>query len=807
MKKIATSFLLVLLLIICMGSAPASAYTVKVKAVDPSGNPEEYATCRVFGTDSIHPVAAGVTDTLGIWTGSIAKAGTYRLQLEVIGSAVAAKNFTVSDAAPVADLGTMTSGVNELSEFVVTAQRPIVTKEIDRIGYDVKADATAQTLTVREVLRRVPMVSVDGEGNIKVNGSSNFKVFKNGRPSNSLSKNAKDIFDALPAASIKRIEVITEPGAKYDAEGIGAILNIVTDDETVIKGVTGRVGGSYDFIVNRTNGNLWLSSQIKKVTFSINGGVQNFPSKVQESHSVYDYTYENGTHSYRTDDQYIRGMVEWFGGEASWEIDSLNLISGEFDGYEYHISGNGSGTQSLTAADGNLLSKYTQKYDISNSSYFDINGSINYQHLTHRKGEALTLSYMVSTTNQKRTTVTSFEDVFGTMFDYTGFNGIYHLNFIEHTFQADWTRPTAKNHTLDIGAKYILRRNHSKTNYEYTGWEDQYSDFRHITDVAAAYAQYSVKVSKMTLRAGLRYEFSKLKADYPDGSQDEFFSNLNDWVPSAAASWQINDANSLAVNYATRISRPGISYLNPAKKYTPTSLSEGNPNLESAHAQSVKLTYMLIRPCFNLNLWSQYAFTNNDIVQVTTLEGEILHNSYENIGKIRTFSAGVFTQWSPTNKTSFMLSGNINYNSISQTVFTNNGWGGSAYVRATQKLPLNLEAELWANYSQYNIYDAFNRNRNGFMDNFWYGLNITGKYLKDNALSISLSLTNPIGQHSNFHTTEALRGAYTGTSVTRMDNLRMQVGISIGYRFGNLNASVKKTAARINNDDLKGRKG
>lgn len=239
-----------------MGSTPASAYTVKVKAVDPSGNPEEYATCRVFGSDSIHPVAAGVTDTLGVWSGNIAKAGTYRLQLEVIGSAVAVKNFTISDAAPVADLGTMTSGINELSEVVVTAQRPIITKEIDRIGYDVKADATAQTLTVREVLRRVPMVSVDGEGNIKVNGSSNFKVFKNGRPSNSLSKNAKDIFDALPAASIKRIEVITEPGAKYDAEGIGAILNIVTDNETVIKGITGRVGGSYDFINNRADGNL-----------------------------------------------------------------------------------------------------------------------------------------------------------------------------------------------------------------------------------------------------------------------------------------------------------------------------------------------------------------------------------------------------------------------------------------------------------------------------------------------------------------------------------------------------------------------
>lgn len=789
-----------------MGSATASAYTVKVKAVGPSGNPEEYATCRVFGTDSIHPVAAGITDTLGIWTGNIAKAGTYRLQLEVIGSAVAVKSFTVSDAAPVADLGTMTAGVNELSEVVVTAQRPIVTKEIDRIGYDVKADATAQTLTVREVLRRVPMVSVDGEGNIMINGSSNFKVFKNGRPSNSLSKNAKDIFNALPASSIKRIEVITEPGAKYDAEGIGAILNIVTDDETVIKGVTGRVGGNYDFITNRAGGNLWLSSQIDKVTFSISGGVQNLPSKSQKNHRTSDYTYENGTRSLSTNDQNTHGMIEWFGGEASWEIDSLNLISGEFNGYEYHVKGNSTGTQSLTAADGSLLSKYSSSSNIANSSYFDIDGNINYQHLTRRKGEALTFSYMISTTRQKQQTDTHYDDIFGSMFEYTEFNNNYRLNFIEHTFQADWTRPTIKNHTLDLGAKYILRRNRSKTNSEYIGWQDLYTDFRHITDVAAAYAQYSVKVSKMTLRAGLRYEFSKLKADYPDGSEEEFSSSLNDWVPSAAASWQINDANSLTANYATRISRPGISYLNPAHKYTPTSESYGNPDLESARAQSIKLTYMLIRPNFNLNLWSQYAFTNNDIIGVTTLVGNVLHNTYENIGKRRTFSIGTFTQWSPTSKTSVMLSGSINYNDIRQTIYTNTGWGGSWYLRASQKLPLNLEAELWVNYYKMNLYDAYTRNRNGFMGSLWYGLGITGNYLKNRALSVSLRLTNPFGKHNSSYVTETLRGPYTGTSVMNMDDMRMGVSISIGYRFGNLNASVKKTAARINNDDLQGRK-
>ena len=92
------------------------------------------------------------------------------------------------------------------------------------------------------------------------------------------------------------------------------------------------------------------------------------------------------------------------------------------------------------------------------------------------------------------------------------------------------------------------------------------------------------------------------------------------------------------------------------------------------------------------------------------------------------------------------------------------------------------------------------------MNVFWYGINFTANCLNNKALTVSLRLTNPFGQHNSFFRKEAIRGAYTGTSVTRMDDMRMQIGLSVGYRFGNLNASVKKTAARITNDDLQGRK-
>ncbi len=134
-----------------------------------------------------------------------------------------------------------------------------MTKEIDRIGYDVQADEESKTNTVIDMMRKVPMVSVDADGTIKVNGSTNFKIYKDGRPNQSFTNNSKDVLSAIPASMIKRIEVITEPGAKYDAEGVGAIINIVTMDNTSMGGVMGsvRVGArsNNDFL---PDGSLWL---------------------------------------------------------------------------------------------------------------------------------------------------------------------------------------------------------------------------------------------------------------------------------------------------------------------------------------------------------------------------------------------------------------------------------------------------------------------------------------------------------------------------------------------------------------------
>ena len=158
-----------------------------------------------------------------------------------------------------------------LNDVTVTAQRQLIKQDIDRVGYDVQADEESKTLTVLDMLRKVPMVTVDGEDNIKVKGNSSFKIYKNGHLDPSLTQNAKEILKSMPASMVKRIEVITDPGAREDAEGVNAILNIVMMDGRSFNGVTGGVNFSYDTTkAPSINGN--MTTQFGKAIFSIDAG-------------------------------------------------------------------------------------------------------------------------------------------------------------------------------------------------------------------------------------------------------------------------------------------------------------------------------------------------------------------------------------------------------------------------------------------------------------------------------------------------------------------------------------------------------
>ena len=254
----------------------ARNHIVKGVVIDCDGEPEVYATIRIFAeTDSVKPSVMGVTDVCGAFTCSVDSAGTYRLTVVSVGKHPAVRKFEVSNQNTVVPLDTIVTEINEnlLGEVVVEAVKPLVAVEIDRISYDVANDMESSTAMVSGILRKVPLVSVDADGTIKVNGSTSFKVYKNGRPNNTFSNNSKEIFKALPASMIQKIEVITDPGAREDAEGTMAILNIVTVKNVVAKGLTGNVELTFNTrTTNIPTPHLWLSGQYGRLSMSVYGG-------------------------------------------------------------------------------------------------------------------------------------------------------------------------------------------------------------------------------------------------------------------------------------------------------------------------------------------------------------------------------------------------------------------------------------------------------------------------------------------------------------------------------------------------------
>ena len=802
--------LIIFCCLIVTSKAFAIDYQVKGTVVDSLGEGEMYATIRIFNeTDSIKPILVGVTDEKGFFSQSLKTAGNYQLKIHSTGKSELSKDFVINASKPVVDMGTLTIKDNAevLSEVTVMAQRPLITKEIDRIGYDVQADADSKTATIIEMLRKVPMVSVDAQNNITVKGSSNFKVYKNGRPNTSFSNNPKEVLSAIPASMIKRIEVITEPGAKYDAEGVGAILNIVTNDDTTIKGIMGNVSAQITTL-GTPQGSVWLTSQIDKVAISAYAGTYNMNklSSEDETYTHYDYKDSGSSMDYISKGTY-NGWGTWFGADASWEPDTLNLFNISFNGYWHDLDVPGTTSTQMTAADGTPIYSYNAKYHYP-QSYLDFTGNVSYQRSTHRKGETFNISYLVSTTDQNQDQTQEFYDMVNMPVAYTGTHSLFNLNFIEHTIQADYTRPFAKYHTIDVGAKYILRDNHSTTTNQYLGVDTTFSDFSHLTQVLAGYGEYRFKWKSLSAKAGIRYEYSHLNAKFNDGSQPNFSKNLNDWVPSAALSWQVNDANSLTFNYASRINRPGISYLNPAVEEHVNSTSQGNPNLSSARHNSMKLTYMLIRPKFNLNVSANYEFSNNGIVSYVTATDNHIYSTYANVGRNNSLFFDANIQWSITPTTQLNLYGStyrMEYE-IKEQGLRQVRWQWGASARLTQQLPWKLRLEVAGGRNSGNVNNVYSYTENITNDGWNYYLSLQRSFLKEDRLTVSIFALNPIGQSSQVSQQNYVNGDYTGYTKTKMMNTGKLAMLRVAYRFGSVNAQVKKTSKSISNDDIIGRK-
>lgn len=829
--KIKCSLLLIMLVVSSLVAAQNAAPTFQIKGVlldSLTQEGEPYATIKIVKKEApANALKMLVTDMKGKFQEKVPGTGNFVMTISSIGRNTIVKDFTVKAGEKLVDFGTLyiTDASNELGQVEVVAQKPLVKADIDKIEYNVQDDPDSKSNSVLEMLRKVPLVTVDGEDNIKVNGSSSFKVYVNGKPNNMMSNNPTEVLKSMPANSIKHIEVITNPGPKYDAEGVGGILNIVTVGSG-LEGYTATFSGNVSNM--GAGGGLFGTVKSGKLTVSArynynyndrprsySGGNRRTVGDVTEGSSDLDYDGSSKGHG-----NFQSGSME-----ASYEIDTLRLVSMSFG-----LWGGGNNSTSinntLATAPGTSNELYRYVSDgRSKSSWYSIDGGVDYQRMFHVKDRMFTLSYKINTSPQTSDSYSTYNDMHAAT-DWEDFlKRLYDLNndgsqnTTEHTFQADYTTPIGKIHTLEAGAKYILRDNSSEddryerqigTTGDYVLDEEHSSHYKHQNDILAAYMGYGLRVKKISGRLGVRYEHTKQEVKYLLGRGDDFNKNFDDVVPSASIGYKLTDMSNLRFGYNMRIYRPGIWYLNPyLNDSNPTNISQGNFHLDSEKSHSFNLSYSNFTQKFNINLSARYSFTNNSIEQVTEqvkdteIEGlqnptgkEVLYSTYQNIGKSRNASLSGYVNWNATSNTRIYanLYGNYTYMEGANGL-KNDGWNLFAYGGAQQSLPHDWRISL-------NIYGQtpwimLQGKGSSFFD---YGLSVNKSFL-NKRLTLSAFASNFFKKYTS--PTSSIEGVgFTQDSWNRYT--RQRFGVSVSYRIGELKASVKKAARTISNDDVKG---
>ena len=790
---------------------------------------EPYATIKIVKKEApAKALKMLVTDMKGQFQEKVPGTGNFVMTITSVGRTPIVKDFSVKAGEKLVDFGTLyiVDASNELGQVEIVAQKPLVKADIDKIEYNVQDDPDAQSNSVLEMLRKVPLVTVDGEDNIQVNGSSSFKVYVNGKPNNMMSNNPTEVLKSMPANSIKHIEVITNPGPKYDAEGVGGILNIVTVGSG-LEGYTatfsanvsnrGAGGGAFGTI---KSGKLTVSA---RYNYNYSDQPRNYssgsqhvtPEAVTENSSNLDYDGSNKGH----------GSFQSGSMEASYEIDTLRLVTMSFGLWGGGNKSNGS-TDYIATFPENINAAPIYSYSAFNrskSSWYSIDGGIDYQRLFKVKDRMLTFSYKINTRPQTSDSYTEYEIDNGYNPDWADYlnrlknqHNDGEQNTTEHTFQADYTTPIGKLHTLEAGAKYILRNNSSEDDrfdaddtgkYEYN--KDQSSHYKHLNDIIAAYLGYGLKVKRLSGRLGLRYEHTIQDVKYLVGRGEDFTKNFDDVVPSASIGYKLTDMSNLRLGYNMRIYRPGIWALNPyLNDADPSYISRGNPELDSEKSHAFNLSYSNFIQKFNVNISARYSFTNNSIENVTRLmpdteiEGlknptgkDVLYSTYANIGKTRYASVNGYVNWNATSRTRIYMnmSGNYSYLEGGEGM-RNDGWSLFAYGGAQHTLPHDWRISM--NVFGQTPWIMLQGKGSSFFD---YGVSVNKSFL-NKRLTLSAFASNFFKKYMNQSSTTE------GSGFVRESNYkysRQRFGVSVSYRIGELKASVKKAARTISNDDVK----
>ncbi|HEX8333145.1 MAG TPA: outer membrane beta-barrel family protein [Segetibacter sp.] len=691
---------------------------------------------------------------------------------------------------------------NQLKDVVVTGKKQLVEHQNTKVIYNVFADPDSKTSNAFDIMRKVPRLTVDGDDKLQLNGSTNYRVLINGRTSSLFVRNANDVFKTMPANLIMKIEVISNPPARYEAEGIGGIINIITYKKR-IDGYNGSVTAAIDNIKGPNVGG-FVTAKKDKLGTSINLGnsINHSPTSTslftREDKTFFNYLKQSGRNN-------SKNTSTFFSADVSYDIDSLNLITSAFslnDG-----NGNSSFNQNVELQNRNR--SIIQSYKNNNTSTNNWSGTdigFDYQRSFKKSTDKLlTLSYKSSNNNNSgRTDIRQIPLVNYYRNDSYSKNG---NTFKEQTLQADYVQPVKQN-ILEIGLKSIVRKNNSNYSYatkdtitgKYAVNERLGNNFDNKQVIDAAYISVITKYADWAITAGTRIESTKTNASFKTSGTIASQQHVN-VLPSISLSRQLDENGSVSLAYNQRIERPSIYFLDPFVDISdPRNIYFGNPDLAPAISNQFSIAYFTFYKTASINGNVFYSFSNNSIERFTALNKDTTaYTTYGNIGRNRSFGVSLSSNVTLVKKLNVAVNTTTNYLSYSSVLNgkkqNNDGLTFDGLLYINYRFEKNWRASTSINYNSASV--LFQGSQAGYISNNFAA---TKEFLKNKKASLGLTINNP------FQTKRLIYRKILDPTFKQIQQSEFTIrslNLAFNYRFGKLQEDISRKKRGIKNDDLK----
>ena len=766
----------------------------------------EFANISLRKTGSKEFIKGTVSDQLGAFRLDGVSNGNYVVAVSVVGYATFEKELTIGTGQKTINLRNilLKEDTQLLNEVQVVGQRSQMKFEIDRKVFNVDQSLATAGGSASDVLGNIPSVQVDPEGEVSLRGNSSVTVWINGKESGLSADNRAQILEQLPAESIERVEVITNPSAKYNPEGTAGIINIVLKKNrkagyygSLQAGVDTRGGynaaGNVNFSSGKFESFVNVGTRVRK---SEGEGYTNRQNLDDNGNPV---SYLN---QLRNDEDTRKPVIARMGttyhatDKDHFSFSGFGLLGrgDETDWLNYTSNIPGSFTSSLrTSAEkrkmniGNFEIGY--KRDFSEKSNLDLSASYNLLNITP-------------------------ESSFLQVSNYAGGTSTSSYQFQENVmkprkweFQADYVTEFGEQNKIEAGYKGEFLTSKSKVS-TYSGTsegnaafnEGLYNNFTYDQNVNALYATYSKRINRFGIQLGLRGEhtrtntnslgYNQSETDHP-AYKDDYFS----FYPSAFLSYQLPSNNELQLNYTRRVSRPWGGQLNPFVNLTDsTNISYGNPLLLPQYSNSLELNYIKNWENHTLSASLYYRNTDNVIQRISYRDGDIMKSTFENIAKTQSAGTELILKNNLFRMIDLTSTLNFYYNKLDGFSYLPAGattpvvgeadedFSWSARIIANVMLPWGVSLQATGDYNSRELVAQGYRKANHAID-----LGLRKSFL-DRKLSLTINTRDLLNSRKRETITSG--SGFSQESVFARSG--RTVGFTLTYNFGNMKGSSKR---------------